>query len=371
MWKKIRTKYPIIYFDATGGIVKNISNQKIVLLYLLTAHDKDNHVIVPIAEFLTTSHTQENISNNLFAINNYMHESMPQQAFILITDCSWALINSGCLVFNKCTVSSYISWTYELLKSPKNKQLQNVNQTIIYLCSVHFLKVIFKHAEPILKVLGKETSDVFKFTFTLIQNCIDIQQMAVYFRHFFNIFKFPKFDQVVSHSVSFINFELKTRNFEKSSIVESLIELPGQKEHQKFKDVLDKENEQTFYCENIHNSRESREKKSPYLDFFNEEIEKIKRSDEYMNNKTGHIINPFYSPKLFQIVYNYLYLTPLWTGIMLYQFKQMYPDKVPHIVSKEDNNKVESHINEKKTFIFQGIVIFLLLENFLLKVDEN
>ena len=29
---------------------------------------------------------------------------------------------------------------------------------------------------------------------------------------------------------------------------------------------------------NIQNNRERREKKSPYLDFFNEEIEKIKRS---------------------------------------------------------------------------------------------
>ncbi len=58
----------IIFFDATGGILKNIKKQKPPFFYSMVVHDDVNNKIIPIAEFMTTSHTQTNISKYLLSI---------------------------------------------------------------------------------------------------------------------------------------------------------------------------------------------------------------------------------------------------------------------------------------------------------------
>jgi hypothetical protein len=60
----------IFYFDATGGITKNVKKQKAPFLYSMVVYDGINHNIIPIAEFLTTSHTQTNISKYLISIRS-------------------------------------------------------------------------------------------------------------------------------------------------------------------------------------------------------------------------------------------------------------------------------------------------------------
>ena len=75
--------------------------------------------------------------------------------------------------------------------------------------------------------------------------------------------------------------DLKQEILKKSSIVESFVEVPGQKSIKNSKMYWTKRMNKLFKVNttfNIQNNRERREKKSPYLDFFNEEIEKIKRS---------------------------------------------------------------------------------------------
>jgi hypothetical protein len=69
-------------------------------------HDQENKTLMPIAEFLTTSHTINNISGYLYKIVNiYASVGMPR---MIVTDFSWTMI-IGCLkVFNSCEVHTYL-----------------------------------------------------------------------------------------------------------------------------------------------------------------------------------------------------------------------------------------------------------------------
>ena len=54
MWNFVKKKNAIFYFDATGGILKNIPGQKRPYLYSLVCHDKGKKLIIPVADFITT-----------------------------------------------------------------------------------------------------------------------------------------------------------------------------------------------------------------------------------------------------------------------------------------------------------------------------
>ena len=70
MWKVIQEVNPIWNFDATGSVIKNFRRQKMPLLYSLVSHDNVLKQILPIAEFITTSHTIDSISANLSIIKD-------------------------------------------------------------------------------------------------------------------------------------------------------------------------------------------------------------------------------------------------------------------------------------------------------------
>ncbi len=60
----------------------------------------------------------------------------------------------------------------------------------------------------------------------------------------------------------------------------------------------------------------------------------------------SNIVNPFYSPKLVAIIINYLYIVPLWTGVML----NKNTSHLPQFKTKKrtTNNPVENHFGHDK-----------------------
>jgi hypothetical protein len=74
------------------------------------SHDKDNQVIFPIAEFLTTAHDSLTISKYLLSIKHHLKESDYESTVrIVVTDFSWALMNSVINIFNGCTIMAYLN----------------------------------------------------------------------------------------------------------------------------------------------------------------------------------------------------------------------------------------------------------------------
>ena len=87
-------------------------------------HDKKNKSIIPFAEFLTTSHLQENVTKYLNSIKNKLEDTSCQNIFpkIIVTDMSWTLINSILRVFNNFTLNEYLNWCFNYIFKDKHKK---------------------------------------------------------------------------------------------------------------------------------------------------------------------------------------------------------------------------------------------------------
>ena len=137
----MRVHQPILYYDATGSILKDVNRQKKPFLYSLVMHDSENEKIIPFAELMTTSHLQSNITKYLLSIKNKFDENDILLPKIIVTDFSWALINSVCIIFNNCPVGEYLNWCYEKLIGINHFENQKKSMVMPYLCSTHFLKL--------------------------------------------------------------------------------------------------------------------------------------------------------------------------------------------------------------------------------------
>ena len=125
MYMLIQKKNPFWYFDATGNILTKILRQNQPFLYSITVNDSENKIIIPISEFITTRHDSLSISKYLLSIKNTFenyakHSSEKPILFpfapIIITDHSWALINSILFTFNNnCSIESYLHKLTNLL----------------------------------------------------------------------------------------------------------------------------------------------------------------------------------------------------------------------------------------------------------------
>ena len=127
---------------------------------------------------LTTSHKQSNISENLFRIKHHLESHVTGTAFkvapIIVTDFSWALMNSVLSVFNKCTASEYIQFCFSMIfEKEKRAAIFSALNVRLYLCCAHFLKLVIKRCKKI--KVEKSVKTFFIYCFTLLQNSVNIK----------------------------------------------------------------------------------------------------------------------------------------------------------------------------------------------------
>ena len=142
-------KNPVWYFDATGSVLVNVIDEKQPLLYSIVAHDFDKNTIIPIGEFCTTLQS-DSISSYLRQLKKILERQISESSYftsspIIVTDFSWALINSVLDTFNNCSITQYLNWTYDvLIKQSGIANLNHLMKTKIILCSTHMLKLFIK-----------------------------------------------------------------------------------------------------------------------------------------------------------------------------------------------------------------------------------
>ena len=74
IWSIIQETAPILFFDATGSILKDIPGESKILLFSLVAHDPKNKIILPIGEFFTNSLTSRTVSNYLSEFKDFTQQ---------------------------------------------------------------------------------------------------------------------------------------------------------------------------------------------------------------------------------------------------------------------------------------------------------
>jgi hypothetical protein len=155
MWCAIPLRCPVWYFDATGSVLKQVHRQNAPYLYSMVCHDINTEALVSVADFITTSHTSVNVAKYLFSLKHVLNSNMTYAnqfkiAPIIVTDFSWALLNAVCDIFNACTISEYLKYSFELVFNGKKKNgVENFLNTHLYICAAHFLKIIIKEAKAI------------------------------------------------------------------------------------------------------------------------------------------------------------------------------------------------------------------------------
>ena len=79
IWQVIQLNNQLWNFDATGSIIKNVRNQKAPNLYSLVVHDIIEKKVIPVAEFITTSHTINSIASNLTKIKEILESNITKK----------------------------------------------------------------------------------------------------------------------------------------------------------------------------------------------------------------------------------------------------------------------------------------------------
>lgn len=135
---------PIWYFDATGSVICDILGEKTPLLYSMVCHDTETKTILPVFEFITTSHSEDSLAKFLSSLRRRLRREIPSQKYfslapIVVMDFSWASINSVLDAFNLCNIDQYIRWSFDVLF--KRGHVTEAIKVIIYLCSTHMLKL--------------------------------------------------------------------------------------------------------------------------------------------------------------------------------------------------------------------------------------
>lgn len=97
---------------------------------------------------------------------------------VLVTDCSWALINATILAFNKCDVETYLLWMYENAFGQRN--LSKI--VVLKLCAVHFFKKIADRLKDEFK--NKRIRKFYKFVIVKLINATTFAEFSYFCTHF-------------------------------------------------------------------------------------------------------------------------------------------------------------------------------------------
>ena len=347
MWSQIQNSQHIWNFDATGSVIEAIENQSKPYLYSIICHDEINNVIIPIVEFVTTSHSHLTVSSYLFVIKKFFEKyCKPKNYFaiapVIVTDFSWTLITSVLESFNSMNIIQYLDLCFEILM---NKNNSNCFKTIIYLCAAHFIKLIIKKVKKYEPGISYKIKKSFVFAFSLLQNASTFIEFECLYIHILNMFHTPSINSTVHDSAQFIKKAIRSNDLDRL-VSNGLVHINYEVEDSQEDLNRERNFELLFYLD--HHQKQTIEtikNASKFQAFFQNKFDSHIKIVKNYDNKSNKI-NPFYSPSLCLIIMKYIYVMPLWTGIML-------NSKTSHLVNfktkkRTTNNPVENHFEFKK-----------------------
>ena len=345
MWKIIQASNPIWYVDATGNVIEKIKKQKLPYYYSIVCHDNINKQIIPLACFVTTSHTVSSISTNLTIIKDLLVANINASKYhaiapIIVTDHSWALIGSIMKSFNQCTVLTYLIWCFDIFIKGEHEKAHYF-WTKVYICSIHMLKIIIKHAKLVVNT-PKKIKNALIFSFTLLQNSIHPDEFNSHLEDIFIIFNSQYETSSVKKSVSNLKEALALRG---SGISFDFDEKIVKNLKNYIKDKVFLENE---------SFTESILEHSPYTQYYGVMIKQFTINIQ-TELEAIHVqslkYNEYFNPNLYNVINNKLYIAPLWCGHIL-QGNIFNP-----AATKLDNNTAEGWFNICKNKQLMGRVV--------------
>ena len=128
----------VMHFDSTGTIIKQIPGNKQPYLYSFII----GRLNMPVCEFVNTDQRTFSIANNLnFFLGEArrLNNGREVKPNVVVTDFSYANINSVLWSCNKTTLPVYLQSMYNELTKPLTRK---ENLTLLFLCSCHMIKAV-------------------------------------------------------------------------------------------------------------------------------------------------------------------------------------------------------------------------------------
>ena len=327
MWKSSRSHCFAWFLDATSSILKDIQKQKSPFFYSFVFHDKPRKKIISIYDFVTTDNTQTSLECFMLNFKSFVQRYVPFNQIIpeyIVTDYSWALINSVLFVFNNCNSMQYLIWAFDYLMKENTIFRDYEMPTKIYICSTHFLKTVIKDVKS--TNATEKQKKAFIFSFSLLQNSTSLKDFDETLKNILNVFFRDYIDQFFLNSLEAIRSGCLNRN---------IVKIDNDEEPKSQRNAYKDAENFIFEAGEIFGSLK---KNSPFRDYFDRVISETLLSIAE-SDISGLKENPLKNMNLFSAIDRHLHVAPLWSGLLLTQHSRL------------TNNYVESYFKTLKTSI--------------------
>lgn len=135
---------PLIYFDATGKVVNNPTNdKKRVYLYSAVVPIPGTERIVPVFEMISSNHYAKTIFKIIHDFRIFCSENSRWPLFGgVVTDFSFANLHAVSKACNGMTLSEYLQLCYHLATNRETHRKETL--ITVHLCTAHFMKMVSK-----------------------------------------------------------------------------------------------------------------------------------------------------------------------------------------------------------------------------------
>ena len=181
LWHEL-SKSNAVYFDATGSIVKQFSNDKRILYYEVSIKcPGKGNPSVPVAAMLSSEHDVATISSFLSHFRRsekflFGYKNLSQPCVIKV-DFSMALISSVLEIFNMQALHDYLEYCWKIVNGLCSSSNAKLCKTVVHVCLGHFMKCV---KDKCFKI-SKCCTDIALYSFGLMCNASSMQDIKEIF----------------------------------------------------------------------------------------------------------------------------------------------------------------------------------------------
>ncbi|MES9880808.1 MAG: hypothetical protein ABW185_08000 [Sedimenticola sp.] len=316
--------------DATGSIIQKIPNQNKRIFYyaLVMKNPMEHRSAIPIAEMITNDHHSYEIKHflnkfisDLKKIRNYRY--IPRRVEI---DFSWAFVQSVLSAFNNEDVKTYLNRAWKVIRGKCSiKEVEMY--TYPHLCAAHMIKDVSRNLKHI---KDKGLKDFCVFCFALMQNSTSIDDAKTVFGHMWTVFN---------------------TEYETEEVIQSRMILQQMVKEQRI-DCLDENittaDEENKTCDDeikLTNTGTIRQSSKFWHEFKNviTEVKSKQTKDLQQEHQKENI---YYDSMCMDILLNkFIYVLPLWSGILLGNLSRYCTQSTKQVLPKEDKEELRSTNN--------------------------
>lgn len=321
--EKVKLGEGVLYLDATGSVVRRTNNKEKAVFYYaaVVKGTKLKDPPIPIWEMLSNDQSSTAIMLGLSKLKQecirLFHRWKPCQPLRVEVDFSWPLINSSLIIFNQENIASYLNraWNVASNKGPKE------SFTTVHICSANILKRFRNKVSKLTPDRG--LGEFFTYVFGLFQNASTLETASTLYEDICLVCQSEYESENVNTALD--NFNQKIRNLLTPEEINDLET-----------DLKDEEEPETV------SAQRTIKASSP----FHKHFANIRMKTKVTNTNTIKP-NVYYCPQVQDLLESYLYLFPLWSGLLL------VTESASQLITRDTNCYVENWFNIVKNTILK------------------